>query len=447
MARILFFMSVVVTHVAGFSAYATAGSPATLLKVLTLNFNAEMVPPDVKSHLRDRRFKAIVDWLKVHDPDVIMLQEGWNFHGDVSVAQTIARAMKYDVTYRLTMGAPGFIYSSEAILAKKSLRMSDRRDVELPHNACHFGDGKSWTLITGPVSYAVGATLKLASGEPLYVYTSHLVGDSDGDKRDQFVAMSEAIRAQIEKDGGRFTHAKVIMGGDLNSVPASPLDLYAQNVGYRDAWEETHPFDPGYTDCADPSDPCYNPMQLAGDLFPSQSDESHSRRIDHVYTMGDELKTLASTMVFTAPLEGVWMSDHYGLLATIGVNGEMPSSIPNPARDHEGELLPTHMLELTPKMFQCDGPSIDRRCGSRLSPFYVVGPRGLTIVNVKGVGFLKVQFRGPGDVFASSHASLDNGERASFVFSKDGNYSFVARDADGNTVEGVIRAVFEPFAR
>lgn len=415
------------------------------LRILSLNWNAETVPSEVNSYLRDTRYKAMLDWVKINDPDIILLQEGWNYNGDPSVAQSLGRALGYDVAYHLDMGAPGVVYVSEAVLAKKKFKMSDEQDILLPHSAPFLGDGKNWILITGGVTFGVGATLHLDNNEPMYVYTSHMVGNTDNDRRDQMEALNEAVRKKVESDGGIWGRAKVIIGGDLNSSPKSPLDDYMHVNGYQDAWETTHPDDGGETDCSDETHRYFNPAQLSGDLFPDQSDASSCERIDHIYTLGDSIHTAATTLAFMQPLERVWMSDHYGVFATIGVNGATPTP-PNNLRDTDKFMLPTHMLNITKEMFYCDGPSIDRTCGSQLAPFYVVGPRGLTIKNVPGAGLLHVMFdRGPGNVLGSPHATLDSNTRATFYFSKDGDYTFRITDSWNNVVIGKVHAVIEQF--
>jgi hypothetical protein len=188
-------------------------------------------------------------------------------------------------------------------------------------------------------------------------------------------------------------------------------------------------------------------MQLGGDLIPEQNAENGSARIDHVYSFGERLRPLATTLVFTNPFDGVWMSDHYGLLSTFAVSDEQPTHVPNPARDHDGSILPTHVLDVTQAMFYCDGPSIGHTCGSVLKPFYVVGPKGLTLHNVPGAGLLDVRMiRGSGPAFATQHATLDSDERVSFVFSKDGDYTFRITDSFKNVVEGTVHAVSQQFS-
>src|SRR6185437_4439730 len=80
--------------------------PGQNLKVLTLNFNDEVIPTDPGSALRDGRFRAFIDWAKANDPDIILFQEGWTFHSAPSVAKPIAEALGYDYSYWIGMGFP-----------------------------------------------------------------------------------------------------------------------------------------------------------------------------------------------------------------------------------------------------------------------------------------------------------------------------------------------------
>ena len=111
----------------------------------------------------------------------------------------------------------------------------------------------------------------------------------------------------------------VVLAGDLDAVPdASSIrflrglqSLGGTSVSYRDAWEEMHPGDPGHT------------FTLRNPLVAEQSDkrEERSRRIDYVFVRGDEngptLAVSACALAFAEAVNGVWASDHFGVLADL----------------------------------------------------------------------------------------------------------------------------------
>ena len=76
-------------------------------------------------------------------------------------------------------------------------------------------------------------------------------------------------------------------------------------ICYRDAWEHSHPDDPGHT--FTPA----NPMVAEG-TWPLE----RGRRIDHVLVRcaehGPSLDITACARLFDRPVEGVWASDHFG---------------------------------------------------------------------------------------------------------------------------------------
>ena len=245
------------------------------------------------------------------------------------MVKAIAEAVNYDYAYRIGMGFPLVIYDSSGILAKKNFGLSQERDVKLPHGAAEIGDGKNWILVFGASSWAVGARLTLEDGSPFYVYTSHLIGDTQKDRDDQMWGLDQAIRKHIRRNHEDFEKSHILFGGDFNSDPDSPGVKNLVSLGYRDTFDEAHPGSPACTNCNDPTSPEFNPMQIAAGEFPVQDLITGNERIDYLLMHGPGMSTLASTLMFTAPRRGIWMSDHYGVLSTIAVGlPSIPSRCP-----------------------------------------------------------------------------------------------------------------------
>lgn len=116
------------------------------------------------------------------------------------------------------------------------------------------------------------------------------------------------------------TGQHVVLGGDLDAMPDADSIRFWRgvqaldgiSVGYRDAWELTHGADPGPTFA-----PSLNPLHT------NQWRTDLDRRIDYVFVRcdraGPTLRVDHCTRLFTTPVDGVWGSDHFGVLADLSV--------------------------------------------------------------------------------------------------------------------------------
>ncbi len=123
--------------------------------------------------------------------------------------------------------------------------------------------------------------------------------------------------------GNRDLHAVVL--GDFDATPDSaslsflrgrrPVD--GLSVCYQDAWEYLHPDDPGRTFDLE------NPLVREGEVATAVS-----RRIDHVLVRaglhGPTLEVRDCRRVLDAPVDGVWASDHYGVLVDLALPEQPP---------------------------------------------------------------------------------------------------------------------------
>jgi len=84
------------------------------------------------------------------------------------------------------------------------------------------------------------------------------------------------------------------------------------SVCYRDAWESTHPQDPGHTFTP------HNPMVVDG-----ETPLELGRLIDHILVRcghhGPTLGVAVCALLFDQPRDGVWASDHFGVVADLVV--------------------------------------------------------------------------------------------------------------------------------
>lgn len=405
------------------SVLASSTTPNTL-KILQLNFNSEENPNDSDYYVRDHRFNSVVQWVKDLDIDVIFLAEAWSYRSDPTVAITMARTLGYDLAYRLELGFPKYFYEADAVLTKKSLHMSNEVDLKLPHSAPEIGNGKTWIIPLGAVSYAVGVKIQLNDSTPAYVYATHLVGSTLQDKGDQAQAIEQNAWSRIQADGGTWDNAQVIIAGDFNSAPTDPAPFDVMRDGFVDSFGTMHPGDTSCSDCGDPTYPWFNPFTIASGLVPSQTDDKVSLRDDYVFVHSPTLKPLASTLVFTQPLGGVWMSDHYGNYTVLGEAGT--PTPPNPS--HDAEVFPdTQIVSITTPLFLCAEDFEGPPCQGTIAAATVEGARGVTFENNSDF-YVDIEVQGPGVIFAIPTAGLSPGDRTAVTFNTPGEFTYTVRN-------------------
>jgi endonuclease/exonuclease/phosphatase family metal-dependent hydrolase len=120
---------------------------------------------------------------------------------------------------------------------------------------------------------------------------------------------------QVEEIVAR-TGQHVVLGGDFDAVPESSSlrfwrgeqSLSDVSVSYRDAWQRT---DPGHT---------FAPSRC--DLIDDSWQTYLDRRIDYLLVRcadgkGPTLSVTRCDRVFDEPVDGVWGSDHFGVMADL----------------------------------------------------------------------------------------------------------------------------------
>jgi endonuclease/exonuclease/phosphatase family metal-dependent hydrolase len=112
----------------------------------------------------------------------------------------------------------------------------------------------------------------------------------------------------------------MILAGDLDATPEAASvrfwrglqSLGGLSVCYRDAWESTHPGEPGHSFTAE------NPLVTAENWDWALE---LGRRIDHILVRcsahGPTLDVRACERIFDEPVGGVWGSDHFGFCADL----------------------------------------------------------------------------------------------------------------------------------
>lgn len=124
------------------------------------------------------------------------------------------------------------------------------------------------------------------------------------------------IAAQAIEQAAPHLDNHVLLAGDFDADPAAASirfftgrqSLEGMSVCYRDAWASVHPDVPGHTYTPD------NEIMADGD-WPF-------RRIDHILVRcgehgGPTLTIRGCQRIFDRPRDGVWASDHFGLIADV----------------------------------------------------------------------------------------------------------------------------------
>jgi endonuclease/exonuclease/phosphatase family metal-dependent hydrolase len=277
-------------------AVADVEPPPGTLRVITFN----LLSPDQADW--DRRREVIRRGLRKLRPDVVALQE--TVWGDGYDQASDLLGPDYEMARHASRSADGV----GAVLASRwpfgnisevDLHVTERVD-DLPWAAAVTAE----VLLPEPF----GITL-LVHHKPTYQ-----LGYAR-ERELQAVATARFVETQVT---GRDLH--VVLLGDFDDTPDSACvrfltgrqSLDQLSVAYRDAWEAAHPGELGHT--FTPSNPLVRDGEWSQEL---------GRRIDYVLVRcgirGPSLQIANCHRIFDQAVDGVWASDHFGVLADLQV--------------------------------------------------------------------------------------------------------------------------------
>jgi endonuclease/exonuclease/phosphatase family metal-dependent hydrolase len=263
------------------------------LRCLTLNLWGAEAP-------LERRMQIVAAGLRALGPDVVALQEVREVPGQLpNQAEVLARAVGL---HHVFAPATPFGGGEEglAILAREP--MLEKCVIELPH--------------AQPTERRILLSTRVGSGPgSVWVHTTHLnYRLAHGREREDQV---QAIDASL---AGRSTDRPQILMGDFNARPESDEIRYLRGLAtlggrrayYQDAWDRLHPGETGWTWAA------ANPYTARLAFL------EPDRRLDYIFVTPMRRDGRGSIhtcqIVFDRPEpDGVFASDHFGLLAEIQV--------------------------------------------------------------------------------------------------------------------------------
>ena len=261
----------------------------------------------------EARLRIVADRLRALDPDVVALQEASVGPRRGDVARRLAEALGYHHAYapavtrpfgsrrvqRAVASALGFT-EGPALLSRYPL--ARWAGYELPRCGRPFD-----------VRVLLYAEVATPAG-PLPVYSAHISGDPC-----QARSVADLVAA-------RPGPLPAIVMGDFNAEETSPaIQLLPGPAGFRDTFRLANPGASGFTE---------------GQAVRARG-RTAGQRIDYVFLRPGGRgpgRVVASRVVLDAPGPGsvLWPSDHYGVLAEIGVGPPAATGRRTAARSPEG---------------------------------------------------------------------------------------------------------------
>lgn len=257
----------------------------------------------------DARLAAIEATLRAVDADVVCLQEVWGRDGGIDQARTLADGLGLAAVRHVERFHRGWSFGT-AILSRLPVVESGRE--QLPDLTGESGFRElTWAVLDGPHGRWP-------------IITTHLAHRFD-ESAVRRVQVEHVMRRVAAMRGGE-SDPPVVVAGDFNAVPDSdevraltglappPVEGLVMN----DCWPIVSN-EPGHT--WDPVVP-----YLADSQWPR-------RRLDYVFVSWPRprrLGTPRSGRLFGAePVDGVWPSDHLGVVIDLDARAPVPRARPN----------------------------------------------------------------------------------------------------------------------
>lgn len=224
------------------------------------------------------RQTIIIDALRKRRPDVIVLQEVLQHAALPNQAQTLATALEYEFRFFSIDAPEAERRYGNAILTRHPI-LAD-----------------SWIALEPLDDYRNAGHVRVdVDGQTIDVYATHLhYQPAGGDVRSvQTHGLLDFIARTRHSDA-------VLVAGDFNA-PADAPEFAALAAQFGDAYDTLHPA-AGQT--------AFEHSTLNPFLLPPL-------RVDHVWFDTSRFEPVEATRLFDRPRDGVWASDHFGVLARL----------------------------------------------------------------------------------------------------------------------------------
>lgn len=314
--------------------------------------------PGEDAERAEKRFNWQIEEIKRLDPDVLHFQE---VNPNQPQSRRYAEALGYDEIHKVTscglhLGAiykiPKNVNEGIAILAKPALRLERAGKKRLSGNAkC----SATWGFQTKESRYALFGTITVG-GQKVLLVTTHLfapafvpagfddrldalVGQGSLTSEQRDVILTERDRKQqrnvteverllreIARHQGRLASGgaspPTILGGDFNAEPDYPGIVEIRESGWIEAatGPEFHTWNPivNQVNYSIGTKRHYSLPTFDRAEVEELLDQRHDtpRQIDHIF-VSPEIRVVSAEMVLQEPKDGIYPSDHFGLLVTL----------------------------------------------------------------------------------------------------------------------------------
>lgn len=292
-----------------------AASPAPTRFGLTLRFATLNLWGENGPH--ERRLALAAEALAAVDADVIALQEVREIPGRLpNQAETLGRWLGREVAFTPSTEWGG---GMEGLAVLSRFAIANRTAQELPHSKKDEG------------RIVLSCALATPAG-PLWVHTTHLsYRQTEGKLReDQVMAVDACVAEQAAPALGAAEPPQVI-AGDFNTEPDADeirwlkglTTLDGRRVFYQDAWAIARPREPGITWATE------NSWRAGMNWLKTD------RRLDYIFVTemrrnGRGRICGAQLICNRADADGIFPSDHYGVVADIQIAADQSSARPTP---------------------------------------------------------------------------------------------------------------------
>ena len=258
----------------------------------------------------DERRRVLVDGFRVLQPHVVAFQEAIKTDAYDQVVDVLGP--DFHVVHQIGRSADGIGASIASRLPVGAVREMDLHVTPRLDPAHRWIGSVAIMEIFAPGSF----------GPLLFVHHKpSWQGGFEHERELQAVAAAQFIEELV---GECSTH--VVLVGDFDAVPdaasirfwSGRQSLGGMSVCYRDAGESMHPGDLGHTFTP------RNPL-VAGGEMPLEL----GRRIDYIMVRcvehGPTLAISNCARIFDEPVDGVWASDHFGVVADLAHPARSPA--------------------------------------------------------------------------------------------------------------------------